>query len=82
MKNKETDGLLSATGPRPGDFPLGSPESRAAARGQLDATVDVLIEKFSEAAQRGEVEQFMKTMSLEDCNAVLKRVERMRGGER
>lgn len=26
---------LSATGPRPGDFPVGSPESRAAARMKL-----------------------------------------------
>jgi hypothetical protein len=55
MTNKNTRESIGQINsePRPGNFPLGSTQSRAAARAQLQARVENLIGRFAEVVAEG-----------------------------
>jgi hypothetical protein len=80
MGNNKTHRSTSATnpGPRPGDFPLGSPQSRAAARAQLEEPIAALLEVFHAAVARGESKQFLDTISEDNVAGMLAVVKRER----
>jgi hypothetical protein len=57
--------------PHPGDFPLGSPQSRAAARAQLDEARIALYDRASAARAEGEsrFSEFLSSLSDSDYAA-------------
>jgi hypothetical protein len=59
MANKETPDGFGATnpGPKPGDFPLGSPQSRAAARAQIEVRENLLAESFLKVFREEQVQR-------------------------